>query len=179
MHPHALLIQRFYEAFQARDAEAMARCYHADVVFSDPAFGELRGERARDMWRMLCARATDLRVDASGITADQHEGAARWVATYSFGKQKRRVRNVIDARFSFRDGARRVDDAPAPTPSGSGLIARHTDSFSVWRWSSMALGPTGALLGWTPMVQARVRRDATRQLDKFVAARIANAPRAE
>jgi len=44
--PHAALVQRFYAAFDARDAEAMAACYHPDVVFSDPVFGELRGERA-------------------------------------------------------------------------------------------------------------------------------------
>lgn len=148
-HPHAALVTRFYSAFAARDAEAMAACYHPDVVFSDPVFGTLRGDEARDMWRMLCARGKDLQVVARDIEADDGSGAARWIATYSFGKAGRRVRNKIDARFQFRDG----------------LIARHEDSFSLWRWSSMALGPVGALLGWTPWLQARVRRDARRGLD--------------
>ena len=40
---HNALITEFYSAFQRLDAEAMAACYTADVVFSDPAFGELRG----------------------------------------------------------------------------------------------------------------------------------------
>ena len=32
---HALLITRFYQAFQRLDAEAMAACYTDDVVFRD------------------------------------------------------------------------------------------------------------------------------------------------
>lgn len=151
MHPHAALIARFYDAFQRRDAEAMAACYHPEVVFTDPVFGELRGRRAGDMWRMLCSRATDLSVVASGIAANDATGRARWIATYSSGKAKRPVRNVIEARFEFKDG----------------LIVRHDDSFSLWKWSSMALGPMGSLLGWTPLVQGRIRRDARKQLERF------------
>lgn len=155
MHPHAALVQRFYAAFKALDAEGMAACYHRDVVFQDPVFGELRGDRARDMWRMLAARAKDFALDVSDVRADEHAGSARWVATYTFGKTGRRVRNVIDARFAFRDG----------------LIARHTDAFDLWKWTRMALGPTGVLLGWTPMVQGRIRAEARKGLDDFVARR--------
>lgn len=155
MHANAALLRRFYDAFDARDAEAMAACYHDDVAFSDPVFGELSGEAARDMWRMLCARATDLRVTVGEVRADDREGSARWVATYSFGRGARPVRNDIRARFVFRDGR----------------IARHDDAFSLWRWSGMALGPAGALLGWAPPVRARIRRDARKGLDAFVAAK--------
>ena len=40
---NSALITRFYQAFQRLDAEAMVACYSPDVVFSDPAFGTLRG----------------------------------------------------------------------------------------------------------------------------------------
>jgi ketosteroid isomerase-like protein len=43
MHPNEALIRRFYTAFGARDAGAMAACYHPDVLFCDPVFGELEG----------------------------------------------------------------------------------------------------------------------------------------
>lgn len=155
MHPNAALIHRFYDAFDRHDGEAMAECYHRDVVFSDPVFGELKGERAADMWRMLAARATDLKVRVSDVAADDLIGSARWVADYTFGRQKRKVRNVIEARFEFKDGK----------------IARHDDSFPLWTWTRMALGPTGWLLGWTPMVQAKVRAQARQQLDRFVSSR--------
>ena len=146
-------MRRFYERFAARDADGMAECYHDDIIFSDPVFGELRGERARDMWRMLLARADGLAVEAHDVRADDREGAARWVATYAFGHRRRPVRNVVDARFAFRDGR----------------ILRHEDAFSLWRWSGMALGPAGWALGWTPPMRRRIRRDARRALDAFVA----------
>lgn len=155
MHPNAALLHRFYAAFRARDAEAMAACYHPEIVFSDPVFGELRGGAARDMWRMLCAHGRDLVVEASDIRADDARGSARWVARYAFGRTKRPVTNRIQARFEFRDG----------------LISRHEDTFDLWRWSRMALGPVGALLGWTSMLKGRIRRDARRGLDAFVARR--------
>lgn len=155
MHPNAALVERFYAAFQARDAEAMASCYHDDIVFRDPVFGELRGEAARDMWRMLCARAKDLTISVSDVQANDATGSARWVATYSFGKRGRPVRNEVHARFVLRDG----------------LIARHTDAFGLWRWAGMALGPVGRAFGWAPPLRARIRRDARRGLEAYVAAR--------
>ena len=48
------LIKDFYQAFAALDAETMASCYHKDILFEDPAFGVLKGEKAKNMWRMLC-----------------------------------------------------------------------------------------------------------------------------
>ncbi len=50
-----------------------------------------------------------------------------------------------------------------------GLIAEHRDSFSFYAWARQALGPAGIALGWTPMVRNKVRREARRGLDEFVA----------
>ena len=69
---HQALITRFYQAFQRLDAQAMADCYTADVVFSDPVFGELRGQNAADMWRMLTSRAKDF-----SLTFDQVKSVAK------------------------------------------------------------------------------------------------------
>lgn len=44
-HPNAELIERFYQAFQRLDGEAMAACYAPQATFHDPAFGELVGAR--------------------------------------------------------------------------------------------------------------------------------------
>jgi len=144
MHPNAELISRFYEAFGRRDAEGMVACYAPDVVFSDPVFPELRGDEARAMWRMLCERGKDLRVEASGIDADDGEGRAHWDAHYTFSATGKRVHNVIDARFALREGK----------------ITRHTDTFDLTRWAGMALGLKGKLLGWAPPVQNAIRKQA-------------------
>ena len=103
-HPNAELIDRFYQAFQKLDAEAMAACYAEQVQFSDPAFRDLRGRDAGDMWRMLCARAKDFSLTYQVLEADDQQGRARWVATYLFSATGRTVENHIEARFRFADG---------------------------------------------------------------------------
>lgn len=153
MHPHERLVRDFYRAFAAREAEAMARCYHAEVAFSDAVFPMLRGEDARDMWRMLLARASDLEVTLEEAAADGEGARARWTARYTFSRTGRAVVNRVDAMFAFRDG----------------LIARHYDRFSFWRWAGQALGPAGRVLGWLPPLKWKVRRDAHRALRAFQA----------
>jgi ketosteroid isomerase-like protein len=155
VHPHEELIQTFYRAFQKRDADAMAACYHPEIEFSDEVFPLLRGTRAGDMWRMLCSRGKDLEVEFRDVHADGDGGHAHWDATYTFSKTGRRVVNRIDATFAFREGK----------------IVRHVDRFDFWRWSRQALGPVGLLLGWTPIVRSAVRRQAAEQLDAWTASR--------
>jgi ketosteroid isomerase-like protein len=145
------LIESFYRAFQRRDAEAMAALYSDDVRFSDPAFGPLVGEHARNMWRMLTARATDLELTFSDVT----ESTAHWEARYTFTQTGKKVHNIIDARFEFK----------------AGKIARHDDVFDFWRWSRQALGAPGLLLGWTPLLQNAVRKKALAGLAAFEAKR--------
>lgn len=152
MHPNAELIKSFYTAFQNRDADGMNVCYSSDIIFSDPAFGTLHGSEVTSMWRMLCERGKDLKIAFGNLHADDHTGSAHWEAWYTFSKSKRRVHNVIEASFIFQDSK----------------IRQHTDKFNLWKWSSMALGPLGTFLGWTPFVQAGVRKEARRGLDIFM-----------
>jgi len=105
------------------------------------------------MWRMLCELGTDLRIVSSGIEADDATGRAHWEADYTFSATGRKVHNVIDATFRFKDGK----------------IVEHVDSFPFYRWTRMALGPMGVLLGWTPLVQGQVRKQARKQLDRYLA----------
>ncbi len=103
-HPNAELIERFYQAFQRLDGEAMAACYAPQATFHDPAFGELRGREVGDMWRLLTSRARDFRLDYANVRADENEGRAQWVAHYLFTQTGRRVENRIEARFRFAGG---------------------------------------------------------------------------
>lgn len=151
MNPNIDLIRKFYSAFNSKDAETMVSLYDDKIVFSDPAFGTLQGDNVKNMWRMLCGRATDLEITCSDIQADEINGSARWEARYTFGKTKRRVHNVIMATFEFKNG----------------LIVKHTDIFDIWKWSRMALGPVGILLGWTPWLKTRIRNMSLRSLQIF------------
>jgi hypothetical protein len=145
---HQELIERFYTAFQKRDAEEMAKCYHDEVVFSDPVFTHLVGEDARNMWRMLCERGEDLRIRFDGVEVAGQDGQARWEAWYTFSQTKRKVHNVIGATFEFKDG----------------LIVRHKDDFNLYRWTRQALGAPGLLLGWTPFLRNKLRGTAAKGL---------------
>ncbi len=153
MHPNEELIRALYAAFAERDAAAMAACYHPSASFSDPAFGTLYGPQIGAMWAMLCARGFDLVVRLQSASADATSGTARWDAVYTFSKTGRLVHNVIQATFQFE----------------AGKIVRHVDRFDMWKWSRMALGPLGALLGWTPLLRSSVRRTARRDLMTYIA----------
>ncbi len=148
MHPNAQLIESFYRAFQKCDAEAMAACYADDIVFSDPAFPDLRGKDAGDMWRMLTSRAVNFSLVFDGVEADERSGRAHWVATYTFSQTGNTVINDIAAQFEFRNGK----------------IVKHTDTFDLWKWAGQALGTKGTLLGWTPMVKNAIRQQAAKGL---------------
>lgn len=154
-HPNAAAIERFYAAFDARDAATMNELYAPDVSFRDPAFGSLHGDEVRAMWTMLTGQAKDLSVRASDVRADEESGSAHWRAEYTFTATGRRVVNEIDATFRF---------------GADGKVVEHTDRFSFWRWSRQALGPSALLLGSNPLGQALVRRRARGRLDAFMAA---------
>ncbi len=154
MRRHEQLIETFYTGFKNSDTAAMLACYHPDVEFSDPVFPHLRGKRARAMWAMLTQRRADPADRTfSDVRADATTGSAHWEAKYLFPGTGRKVHNRIDAKFEFQDG----------------LIRRHVDSFDFWKWSAMALGPVGSVLGWTPFLQAKVRKQVGAKLDQFIA----------
>ncbi len=147
------LIDKFYIAFANLDAETMASCYHSEIVFYDPGFGELKGNRAGNMWRMLCSNQKDkgLKVTHNNVVANNEKGSANWEAYYTFSKTGRKVHNIINAEFEFKDG----------------LIVKHTDHFDLHRWSGQALGIQGKLLGWTGFFKKKLQAQTNRLLDKF------------
>lgn len=149
------LIEQFYQAFQQRNAEVMAASYANDAQFSDAVFIGLRGQQVGDMWRMLTEKAQNFSLVFDGVRADDNSGEAHWVATYTFSQTGNTVVNDIHARFTFKDGQ----------------IATHTDTFDLWRWSSQALGVKGRLLGWTPLVQNAIRKQAAKGLADYQAKR--------
>ncbi len=130
----------------------MAACYAPLAEFSDPVFQGLRGPEVAGMWRMLCERGTDLRIELGAVTQDGQSGGAHWEAWYTFSATGRPVHNVIEASFTFE----------------SGLIRRHLDRFDLYAWARQALGLKGLLLGWSPPVQNAIRAQARRSLDKFL-----------
>jgi ketosteroid isomerase-like protein len=146
------LIERFYTAFGRCDGAAMTACYAPNAHFRDPAFGDLEGEEVGAMWRMLTARASDLRIELHEHEAAEDSGSAHWIARYTFSTG-RSVVNDIEAKFRFVDG----------------LIADHVDDFDFRNWAKQALGPTGNLVAVLPPLRKKAHAQARGQLEEFIA----------
>ncbi len=129
----------------------MVACYHDDIVFEDPAFGVLKGERALNMWRMLCANYKDLKIAFSEVEANDSTGKTHWEACYTFSQTGRKVHNVIEAKFVFKDGK----------------IIKHNDSFDLHTWAKQALGFKGLLLGGTFFFKKKLNQQTNNLLSKF------------
>lgn len=148
------VITQFYTAFTNLDPETMAQCYHDNIHFEDPAFGVLKGEQVRDMWRMLCSsqKGKDFKVEFSNVSFENEKGSAHWEARYTFSKTGRKVHNKIDAYFEFENGK----------------IIKHIDTFNLHKWSGQALGFKGKLLGGTSFFKKKLQSQTNRLLGQFI-----------
>jgi len=157
MNENERLIHRFYEAFAKLDYHTMQECYHDEAVFFDPVFQDLNAYEVRNMWEMLCRQAKNFSLTFTDVYADEEYGGCRWTATYTFSRRGRRIVNKIRAHFRFRDQK----------------IIEHTDDFDLWKWSRQALGVTGWVLGWSELVQRKIRNTAQDNLLAFLNAKAA------
>lgn len=130
----------------------MVACYHPEIVFSDPVFQTLEGERAVAMWHMLIGRSKDIAISFADIQADEQQGTAHWEARYTYSATGHTVHNIVNARFRFQEGS----------------ILVHQDTFNISKWAAQALGISGRLLGWTPFMQQTIRRKAAQTLDAYI-----------
>lgn len=143
MNENSKVITSFYNAFQAGDAELMVSHYSDDVSFSDPAFGNLNGEHARNMWRMLITSQKGKQFDIvyKDVEADEKGGTGHWQATYNFSQTGRKVVNEIDALFEIKNGK----------------ITKHVDTFDIHKWARQAMGFKGLLLGGTGFFKKKLQ----------------------
>lgn len=130
----------------------MVALYHDEVEFTDPVFKHLKGDEAKNMWRMLIKKSEGkLQIYFDSILGGDNKGVAEWQATYPFKPTGRIVRNKINATFEFKDGK----------------IYRHDDCFGLIRWFSMAYGFKGYFMGIFPPARTKLRKVAKSQLMKF------------
>lgn len=152
MHPHHQLIEKFYSSFRQLDWRGMNDCYHEDAFFYDPIFENLNAAEVKAMWEMLCRNAKNFSLEFSDVKADEEYGSCNWKASYLFSATGRPVTNHIKAHFQFYEGK----------------IVEHMDHFNFWKWSRQALGISGLFLGWSSLVQNKVRKTAKHNLQKFL-----------
>lgn len=130
----------------------MQNAYHAEAEFYDPVFQDLSARETKAMWQMLVTTAKDLQVFSSHVFANDKNGTCQWEAVYTFTATGKKVHNIIQAGFDFKEGK----------------IIKHRDHFDLWKWSSMAFGLTGTLLGWSSLLKNKIRKTAKGRLIKFM-----------
>jgi ketosteroid isomerase-like protein len=146
------IIHKFYTSFANADSASMVELYDDEINFTDPVFGILKGEQAKSMWKMLVRPGVN--ISFSDIKSSRNKVYARWQAEYTYTPTSRKVVNKIKAEFEIKDGK----------------IVSHKDTFSLWKWSSQALGPVGLMLGWTNKVKHKIRSKANAALRKYMEA---------
>ena len=148
MHQNAQLLDRLFSSLNRKDDASMAACYHPRATFHDIAF-DLEGRQAiHDMWRMICAG--DIHATYEVVQADGQHGRVKVVDEYTFGDTGRKVRNVIESRFTFADDL---------------IVAQH-DECDPKAWGAMALGGVGGFLAGRIAPLRRFKAD--RKLRSFV-----------
>ena len=143
--------ERFFEAFMVRDHYTRGLLYAEHATFSDPVFPLLNARGARVMWKMLLTRAEDLGIEVKVIEDSPAHASVDWVAHYTFGATGRPVVNRVHTEMAI----------------SLGRIVSQVDSFNLWRWSGQALGASGWLLGWTPLVRNKIRAQAAYSLREY------------
>lgn len=147
------IIEKFYTSFSEGNSKGMTECYHKNVVFQDPVFGTLKGEKAFKMWEMLLSRKTDTtKISFENIVTNNDTGSVNWKAEYLYGKQKREVTNLVSANFKFKDG----------------FIIQHIDTFDLYKWTKQAMGPVGYLMGWSTFMKNKIQKTTNEQLATYM-----------
>ncbi|MDN3493108.1 nuclear transport factor 2 family protein [Winogradskyella bathintestinalis] len=147
-------IEKFYNALNNCDGKSMVACYHDDIIFEDPAFGILEGERAKAMWLMLCETQKNkaFNVEFCNVEVKENKGSADWEAIYTFSKTGRKVHNKINASFVFKDD----------------LIIKHTDEFNLHKWAKQAMGIKGIFFGGLQIFKTKLQNQTNVLLDNYL-----------
>lgn len=149
---HQELLEHFYHSFKYKKVDDMLACYHNEIEFTDPAFGTLKSDEVKNMWRMQLGRSTPLTMDYHNISADALKGSAHWTASYIFTKTNRPVINNVTGHFEFRDGK----------------IIKHVDSFDLHRWAKQALGYKSTILHTFGLLEISIQRKSKQALKDYM-----------
>ena len=150
------LVEEFYSAFAKSNTETMISFYSDAIEFEDPAFGKLRGNSAKMMWKMLVERSGgNLKIDFNVVESTEDSAVVKWEARYPFSKTGRQVHNKITAHLTIQNGK----------------IVKHIDRFNLWSWSQQALGWKGFLLGWTPFFRNKLQLQTRKMLEQYIKSR--------
>ena len=148
------IVTSFYDCFAKGEAKGMLNFYAEEVIFCDPAFGKLSGNRPHEMWRMLLGRFDEhTLITFEVIEVSTDKAKVKWTAKYHFGKNKRPVTNHVTSTLFVENGK----------------IVKQYDHFDIWKWAYKALGIAGLLFGWSKFFQLKIQQKTRKMLGQYMA----------
>lgn len=148
------IVTSFYDCFAKGEAKGMLNFYAEEVIFCDPAFGKLSGNRPHEMWRMLLGRFDEhTTINFEVVETEANKAQVKWTAKYHFGKKRRPVTNRVTSTLILKNEK----------------IVEYYDNFDIWKWAYQAIGIGGLLLGWSKFFQLKIQQNTNKMLDKYIA----------
>ena len=134
VHPNEELLTKLFQCLNQHDPNGMAACYSDDATFQDIAFALKGKKQIHAMWDMACSVneagvESDIAVSVKELSANDSNGRAVIVDTYTFRDKGRKVENQITSRFEFLGGK----------------ITKQTDDCDPIVWADQAIG---GFFGW-------------------------------
>ena len=146
------IAESFYTHFKNKNFQGMQALYADQATFSDPVFQHLNAIETKMMWEMLCKQGKDLEI-SFGKVKETQTGTVQleWIAYYTFGKKKRKIKNTIATEIRIKDGK----------------IIQHKDQFDFEHWIEQALGIPRVLVKVFPFFKYQIRKQALKSLQNF------------
>ena len=139
---------KFYDAFSAANIDVLKQLYDKKLIFNDNIFVNLDYNETISMWSSLLVGNKNMSIKYEIKKYSEKYVEVEWIADYLFTSTNRNVKNIILAKMEIDQGK----------------IINHTDNFDFYKWSQMAFGITGALIGWTSFFKNKVRTEAYNKL---------------
>ena len=139
---------KFYDAFSAANIDVLKQLYDKKLIFNDNIFVNLDYNETISMWSSLLVGNKNMSIKYEIKKYSEKYVEVEWIADYLFTSTNRNIKNIILAKMEIDQGK----------------IINHTDNFDFYKWSQMAFGITGVLIGWTSFFKNKVRTEAYNKL---------------
>lgn len=139
---------KFYDAFSVANIDVLKQLYDKKLIFNDNIFVNLDYNETISMWSSLLVGNKNMSIKYEIKKYSEKYVEVEWIADYLFTSTNRNVKNIILAKMEIDQGK----------------IINHKDNFDFYKWSQMAFGITGVLIGWTSFFKNKVRTEAYNKL---------------
>lgn len=149
---HIEVIQSYFKHLQARNAASLWQCYASNIVYSDPVYGWMEGDKVKARWEYFCAHADALQLTWGAVTVlDDEYFTCEWTAQYTQRETGRTIKFPCKSFFRLKDYK----------------IIEQSDAYRLSSLIAQTDGWKGFWFGWTGYMKRFVQKRALQALASF------------